>query len=200
MDTAGDHAELTAVIRRFHCRMVAVAGRVLHDEEDARDAVQDAYLQAVFHLHRFDRRGQLSTWLHRIVVNAALMRLRARRRRPTEDLDTDALADDAADVELAVERRQIQALVRRSLAGVTNDQRAVLVLRDMDDRDAAEVARALGVSRGAFKSRSHRARRALRSQLMRIGIGSDGPSAAASRTPWISRDEPGTVAVPRSPA
>jgi RNA polymerase sigma-70 factor (ECF subfamily) len=165
-----DYAELTEVIARFHARMVAVAARVLNDDEEARDAVQDAYLQAVRHLDRFDRRARLSTWLHRVVVNAALMRLRARRRRPVESMENVALVDESANVEMAVERRQVQAMVRRSLADAPSAQRTVLLLRDVEERDPEEVARALGVTRAAVKVRAHRARRALRVRLVKIGI------------------------------
>ena len=71
--SGADQAELTRVIDRLHTRMVAVAARVLDDDDEARDAVQDGYLQAVRHLDQFDGCAQLSTWLHRIVVNAALI-------------------------------------------------------------------------------------------------------------------------------
>jgi RNA polymerase sigma-70 factor (ECF subfamily) len=190
MRSATDHTELTDVITRWHARMVAAAARVLHDDDEARDAVQDAYLQAVRHLDRFDRRARLSTWLHRVVVNAALMRLRARRRRPVEPLDTTALVDDSASVEAAVERRQMQALVRRSLANVPGAHRAVLVLRDIEEHEPAEVARTLGVTRGALKIRAHRARKALRAELIQIGVASQpartAGSGATAGTPRIS--------------
>ncbi len=174
----GNEAELGAVITRFHSRMVGAAARVLHDHEEARDAVQDACLQAVAHLDRFDRRAQLSTWLHRIVINAALMRLRARRRRPAERLDDAMLADHAIDVETTVQRRQVRALVRQSLADVASHHRAVLVLRDMHEEDAGDVARTLGITRGVLKVRAFRARRALRGHLVRRGIGGEGLGVA----------------------
>jgi RNA polymerase sigma-70 factor (ECF subfamily) len=168
--SSADQAALAAVIARFHARMVAAAARVLNDHDEAEDAVQDAYLQAVRHLDQFDRRARLSTWLHRVVTNAALMRLRARRRRPTEDMDTMLLADDTADVEAIVERRQTQALVRRSLADVPITHRTVLVLSHLEDGHPADVARRLGLTRLALKLRAHRARKVLRAHLVRSGI------------------------------
>ena len=176
---AVDDAELAGVITRVHSRMLAAAVRVLHDHEEARDAVQDAYLHAVAHLHRFDRRAQLSTWLHRIVINAALMRLRARRRRPAEPLNTAMLADHAIDVEAIVQRRQVQRLVRQSLVEVASHHRAVLVLRDMHEEDTRDAARTLGITRDALKVRAHRARRALRAHLVRHGLGTDRPRSVS---------------------
>ena len=165
-----DRAELTAIVTRRHARLVATAVRILHDEREAEDAVQDACLQAVRHLDRFDHRSRLSSWLHRVVVNAALMRLRARRRRPTEMLDEATAADHAASVEALVHRRELQALVRRSLADAPAHHRAVLVLRDIEGGDPADVARMLRVTRGALKVRAHRARKALRVRLSALGI------------------------------
>lgn len=167
----GAHStELVALIARCHSRWLAVAARVLHDREEARDAVQDAYLQAVRQLHRFDGRARLSTWLHRIVVNAALMRLRTRRRHPAEPLDPSRLAADTAGPESLVHARQMQVLVRRSLARVRPAERQVLLLRDVAGHDADEVARTLRVTRGALKVRAYRARRALRVRLAEAGV------------------------------
>jgi RNA polymerase sigma-70 factor (ECF subfamily) len=176
-----ERTDLAEVIARLHSRMVAAAFRILRDQHDARDAVQDAYLRAVVHLERFDGRGQLSTWLHRIVVNAAFMRLRAQRRRPVEHADTDVFPDAAADVEATVARREMQALVRRSLATVAGNHRIVLLMRDIEDRDATEVSRALGVTRGALRIRTHRARNALRAHLLRMGVDADDRRARSSR-------------------
>jgi RNA polymerase sigma-70 factor (ECF subfamily) len=167
-------AELADVVARLHPRMIATAARVLRDDDAAEDAVQDAYLQALSHLDQFDGRARLSTWLHRIVVNAALMRLRTRRRRPTEPDDGVVLVDDSADVEATVVRRQAQAVVRRSLDGVATRHRMLLVLRDLQGREPKQIARALGVTCGALKVRTYRARRALRAQLLRIGVDDDG--------------------------
>lgn len=179
--TPGDHGALAEVIARFHARMVAVASRLLRDDEEARDAVQDAYVAAVTHLDQFDGRACLSTWLHRVVVNAARMRLRARRRRPAEPLDATTLADASADVEASVERRRTQALVHRSLAELGGHHRRVLVLRDLQDGDPEHVARALGVTRGALKIRAYRARKALRDRLAHAGVAAAGVSPPRTR-------------------
>ena len=84
---AGDSAAYERLVRTYGNWLLAVARRILHNEEDARDAVQEAFLSAFRGLAKFDGASRLSTWLHRIAINAALMRLRSKRRRPEASLD-----------------------------------------------------------------------------------------------------------------
>jgi RNA polymerase sigma-70 factor (ECF subfamily) len=93
---AGDEEAYAIVVRTQGGRMLSVARRFLRDEEAARDAVQDAFLSAFRGIHTFDGEAQLATWLHRIVVNAALMKLRTRRRKPEESIEPmlPAFAED----------------------------------------------------------------------------------------------------------
>src|SRR6266542_4025914 len=84
---AGDAEAFEEVVRTLGGRLLAVARRFLRDEEAARDAVQDAFLSAFRAIQGFDGHSQLSTWLHRIVVNAALMRMRVRERRPEQSIE-----------------------------------------------------------------------------------------------------------------
>ena len=84
---AGDPDAFEFMVRTMGGRLLSVARRMLHDEEAARDSVQDAFLSAFRSLDGFDGQAQLSTWLHRIVVNAALMKIRTRQRRPEQPLD-----------------------------------------------------------------------------------------------------------------
>ncbi|MFO0810638.1 MAG: sigma-70 family RNA polymerase sigma factor [Gemmataceae bacterium] len=84
---SGEPAAAEAFVRRFGGAMFAAARRLLANEEDARDALQDAFLSAFRALDRFDGRAKLSTWLHRVAVNAALMKLRSKKRRPERPID-----------------------------------------------------------------------------------------------------------------
>src|SRR5262245_49666803 len=84
---AGDETAFAGLVRTLGGRLLAVARRVLRDEDLARDAVQDAFVSVFRAIRGFDGESQLSTWLHRIVVNAALMRLRAQRRRPEQSIE-----------------------------------------------------------------------------------------------------------------
>src|SRR5260370_8779985 len=85
---AGDAASSEEVVRRYSPRLLATIRRILRNEEDARDALQDAFLSAFRSLDTFEGQAQLGTWLHRIAVNAALMKLRSQRRRPEVPINT----------------------------------------------------------------------------------------------------------------
>jgi len=151
-----------------HARLVAVARRLLRDEDEAREAVQDACVLALRGSATFAHRARVSTWLHRIVVNVALLRLRTRRRcnaRGTVDVDVPAAFRTADSAEEVVARAQLRQVVRRAVAALPERYRAVLVLRDLRDRGTAETAGALGLTTNAAKIRLHRARQALRGAL-----------------------------------
>jgi RNA polymerase sigma-70 factor (ECF subfamily) len=173
---SGDDTAFEAVVRMHGGRLLSVARRLLGNDEDARDTVQEAFLRAYKAIHTFEARAQLSTWLHRIVVNTALMSLRRRRRQPTESLD-DLLPNFVSDGHQAVasrdwsdallERKETAALVREAIAKLPDQYREVLVLRDIEDRDTAEAAELLGTTPNAVKVRLHRARQALRTLLDR---------------------------------
>jgi RNA polymerase sigma-70 factor (ECF subfamily) len=169
---SGDEAAFELLVRRYSGRMLAVARRLVRDEEEARDAVQDAFLSAFRSINRFEGGSQLGTWLHRIAVNSALMRLRGRRRRPECSIDDllPAFAPDGhralrpeetvgADVQL--EREQLRALLRECVAQLPDGYREVYLLRDIEELSTEEAAAMLGVTTNAVKIRLHRARQAL---------------------------------------
>jgi RNA polymerase sigma-70 factor (ECF subfamily) len=176
---AGDDDAFEELVRRMTPRLLAVAQRFLPTEEDARDAVQEAFLSAFRGLASFEGGSRLSTWLHRIVVNACLMRLRSGRRHPEvllEDLLPSFLPDGhredprpawsppPADEAL---RRETRELVRAQIDKLPDDHRTVLLLRDIEELDTGETARVLGITEAAVKTRLHRARQALRTLLER---------------------------------
>lgn len=159
--------------------MLAVARRVLRNEQDARDAVQEAFVSAYRAIDRFEEGARLSTWLHRITLNAALMKIRAAKRRPEESIDDlqPKFRDNGHHVELpapweggpdaVLEREDRTRLVRESIDRLPEIHRTVLLLRDIEGLDTGEAAEALGISENAVKVRLHRARLALRTQLDR---------------------------------
>ncbi len=174
---AGEESAYEDLVRSYGGRMLAVARRFLPVEEDARDAVQDAFLSAFRSIDRFEGQALLSTWLHRIVVNASLMKLRTRRRRPEQSIE-ELLPGYLEDGHLerpaspwrtdgldGAERSELRALVLDSIHSLPDGHRNVLLLRDIEDLDTEEAAELLGISPGAVKTRLHRARQALRELL-----------------------------------
>lgn len=168
------------LVRRFGPRLLAVARRLLRSEDDARDAVQDALLAAFRSMDRFEGHAAPETWLHRIVVNTALMRLRSRKRKPEaaiDDLLPGFLEDGHHDrhveawsecPERQLGRRETQALVRTCIDRLPEAHRTILLLRDIEELTTEEAAAALGLSEGAAKVRLHRARQALRGMLAAV--------------------------------
>jgi len=176
---AGDPHAFEALVRQYGGRMLATARRMMTVEDDARDVVQEAFLSAFRSIQSFEGTAKLSTWLHRIVVNAGLMKLRSRRRRPEESIDDllphfdedghfaePAAAWDTESVAL-LERRETRTLVRRAIDRLPENYRTVLVLRDIEELDTEETAARLGIMPNAVKTRLHRARQALRTLLER---------------------------------
>lgn len=174
---AGDQAAFEQVVRAYGGRLLAVARRIVGSEEDARDVVQDAFMNAFKSLDRFEGNAKLSTWLHRIVVNAALMRLRTRKRKPEQSIESmlPSFLDDGhheerfqswdEPIDKIMERAENRELVRKQIDALPEGYRTVLVLRDIEGLDTEETANVLGLSVNATKIRLHRARQALRSLL-----------------------------------
>ncbi len=166
-----------AIVRSHGARLLATARRLLLNDEDARDAVQDAFLSAVRSLDRFDGDAQLSTWLHRVVINAAWMKLRTRRRsreRPSEELLPSFLPDGhhsehilawEEPCDTAMQRRESHNIIIACLQRLPEDYRVVLVLRGIEGLDTKEAAGLLEISDDAVKTRLHRARQAHRTLL-----------------------------------
>jgi RNA polymerase sigma-70 factor (ECF subfamily) len=174
---AGEDDAFDACVRAYCGRLLVVARRILKNEEDAQDAVQEAFLSAFKDIGRFEGRSQFGTWLHRIAVNAALGRLRSRKRRPERSIE-DLLPHFADDEHQAVppkpwqeasgailQRKETGELVQRCIGQLPEMYRTVLLLRDIEGWDTEETARMLDVRPCVVKTRLHRARQALRTLL-----------------------------------
>jgi RNA polymerase sigma-70 factor (ECF subfamily) len=170
---AGDDAAFEELVRRYGGRLMAVARRFVSSDHDAQDVVQSAYLSAFRALPGFEGHCRLSTWLHRIVVNSALMKLRSRRRRretSIEDLLPDfdgqgryveQFPDWAPSVETRLGHEEKRRLVRGCIEQLPDNYRTVLLMRDIEELPTQEVANILGTTATAVKVRLHRARQAL---------------------------------------
>jgi RNA polymerase sigma-70 factor (ECF subfamily) len=154
---AGDPDAFTVLVRRHRDRLWAVALRTMRDREEAADALQDALLSAYRNAAGYRGDAAVTTWLHRVVVNACLDRMRRRAVRPSVPLgETDVPAP--SDEHEALERRLD---VRAALARLPEPQRVAIVLVDLQDLSVAEAATYLGVAEGTVKSRCSRGRLAL---------------------------------------
>jgi RNA polymerase sigma-70 factor (ECF subfamily) len=174
---AGEDAAYEELVRAYGGRLLAVARRLLRSEEDARDALQDAFLSAFRSIGGFEGQARLSTWLHRIVVNAALMKLRSRRRKPEQSIE-ELLPSFLEDGHMAnppaewqrpsgefAERNELRKLLLEKIHELPENYRNVLLLRDIEELDSEKTAELTGLSVGAVKTRLHRARQALRGLL-----------------------------------
>ena len=174
---SGDEQAFEAVVRTFGGRLLAVARRFVRNEDEAQDIVQSAYLSAFRGLEQFEGHSQLSTWLHRIVVNTALMRIRSRLRKPEESIDVllPAFQEDghhvqrfsewSAPADQLLERKETRAIVRACIEQLPENYRTVLLLRDIEELSTQEVAETLAITPTAVKVRLHRAREALSTLL-----------------------------------
>lgn len=162
---------------RFGGQMLATARRFLPCEQDRYDAVQEAFISAFQAIDRFEGNSKLGTWLHRILVNVCLMKLRSRARRHEVSID-DLLPkfDDSGHHTQSIPRwrqpdddqlqcDETRTLVRRCIDMLPDDFRSVLFLRDIEELNTEETAATLNITPGAVKTRLHRARQALRTLL-----------------------------------
>ena len=158
----GDSAALNDLLRRHHTRLHAVCLRILGRRADADDATQNALIAIVRGLTTFDGRSAFSTWAYRIATNAALDELRRRRRRAEPRLDLNEATGRSQEPDRQAERALLafenRELVERALAGLPDDFRVAVVLRDVADLDYESIASILDVPIGTVRSRIARGR------------------------------------------
>ncbi|PYQ34679.1 MAG: RNA polymerase subunit sigma-24 [Acidobacteria bacterium] len=174
---AGEPDAFEQLVRNYTPPLLRVARRLLGNDDEARDALQDAFISVFRSIRNFEAGSRLSTWLHRVVVNAALMKLRTRRRHPEEEIEKylPLFQEDGHQIvpsvewmesaETALQRKEMRQLVRTAIDRLPDTYRTVLLLRDIEEMSTAETAEILGISTTAAKLRLHRARQALRTQL-----------------------------------
>ena len=186
----GDPEAFEALVRPHLGMLFRVIDRILGNEAESQDALQDALLTLHRELPGFQGASKFSTWAYRICVNQALMarRKRVRRREDAiEDLmprfgddghhmNVDTLIDWSEDAEalMNVEQDELKAKVRQCLDRLSDDQRAVFVLRDLEGWNTEEISQHLGITRELVRQRVHRARLALRALLPEFAPAPEG--------------------------
>jgi RNA polymerase sigma-70 factor (ECF subfamily) len=175
---ARDAGALAEIMRRNNRRLYRAAWGILRDEQEAEDAVQDCYLKAFAALPNFRGEAALSTWLTRIAINEALMRRRKRQSQAAsignviplrpEGMPSDEPAEDPTlSPESAAMRTQLRPYLEQAVGSLPEDQRAVFVLRALEELSVEETAQILDLNPQTVRTRFLRARRKLQEQLQR---------------------------------
>ena len=185
----GDHDAFRVLVERYQDRAYGLALRVMRDEEQARDVVQDAFLKAYRSLDRFEGRSSFYTWFYRVVMNLCID---AKRRQPPgrmvewdeahaleapvgTGLDAvDSARQRASGPAGDLERAELRETIRRAIEELPDDARQTLLLREVDGLSYSEIAKSLGVPKGTVMSRLHHARRRLRTLLTEQGVREPG--------------------------
>jgi RNA polymerase sigma-70 factor (ECF subfamily) len=171
----GDIGAFESLVKRYDRNVFRIAQHITQNREDAEDVVQDAFLKAYQNLGQFQGQSKFYTWLVRIAVNEALMRLRRRRPERMVSLDEDVkteedsmpreIADWSPNPEQQYTQGELKDILSRTIQGLPASFRTVFVLRDVEGLSTEETADALGLSIPAVKSRLLRARLQLRERL-----------------------------------
>ena len=172
---SGEIAAFEELVRRYDRKLLRIAQHLTHNREDAEDVVQEAFLKAFQHLDQFQGNSQFSTWLIRITLNQALMKLRKRHRtrevsidndfQPEEDVLPIDVADWAPNPEELYRATELREILSKTLQELSPGLRVVFVLRDIEGLSLEETTEALNLSLAAVKARSWRARLQLRQRL-----------------------------------
>ena len=173
----GDAQAFTDLVNQYERKIYRLAKHITQNDEDAEDVLQEAFLKAYEHLGNFQGNSKFYTWIVRIAVNEALMKLRKRRGDRTVPLDEPVdTGEEMVQREIAVwednpeqrySRDEIQEILDQAIETLKPDFRTVFILRDIEELSTEETAEALGISIPAVKSRLLRARLALREKLTR---------------------------------
>lgn len=187
---AGDPAAFETLFRRHADRLWAVALRTTSDPEEAADGLQDAMISAFRSAGSYRGEAAVTTWLHRVVVNACLDRLRRRKTRRTVPLpgsDSDESHDTLADSHDAIGELELSMELSRALASLPDSQRLPIVLVDVEGYRVDEAAELLGIPPGTVKSRCSRGRAKLAAQLGHLRPGN--PAATPGVPPSDNQRE-----------
>ena len=173
----GDREAFRTLFERYHRRALALALGVVRNQDDALDIVQDAFIKAHKHLDKFEGNSSFYTWLYRIVMNLAIDHIRKNRRQKPVELDDSHLEERAPEGEellpkllggnpgRALMDKEIRARIDAGLAELSENHRAVLVMRELEGMSYEEMAQAMGCSKGTIMSRLFHARKNMQKRL-----------------------------------
>jgi RNA polymerase sigma-70 factor (ECF subfamily) len=187
----GDSTAFETLCKQSANTVFHMARRMMRNNEDAEDVVQESFQQAFLHLKSFNGDSRFSTWLSRIAINAALMKLRKKHRLWDVSLDESAegeesssrieVEDDGLDPEQLYAEKERQRILSEAINGLTPGMRKAIELREIDERSTEETAQIMGISVEAVKARVFHGRRKLRERLNHF-VGSAWTSGRSART------------------
>lgn len=165
----GDRPAFNQLVLKYRNRVLGVAARMLDDRTEAEDLAQDVFVQVYRALGDFQGEALFSTWLYRVTANACLNRKKKQRRERRLKEDIDGLEplrfDPFSNPHVLLERKQLKALLERVIQALPEEQRMVLILRDLEGLSYEEIADCLGVELGTVRSRLHRARAEVQARI-----------------------------------
>lgn len=172
---AGNNEAFEELVRRYERKVYNITYRLMGNEQDASEALQDAFLRAYRFINKFQFKSSFFTWLYRIATNVSLSKLRKREKVHTVSLDQPVneagdLPFEIPDVKYGPEKlmkqRELRAAIQKAVEELPGDYRSVVVLRDLEGLSNEEVSKVLKLSVAAVKSRLHRGRLVLREKLV----------------------------------
>ncbi len=171
----GDMSAFEQLVKHYQDYAFALALRLLGDEEEAGDAVQETFIRVWKHMKSFDMRSKFSTWLYRVVTNLCFDRLKARKRRQrviAQNPDKKEIFETGGDHDLEDDhiKKELADLIMGLADELTPKQRIVFVLRDLQDLDIKEVSHIAGMSVGSVKSNLYYARQSIRQRLEEMNL------------------------------
>ena len=165
----GDSAAFSLLVCRYQDRLFTALVHIASSRDEAEDVAQEAFIQAYLKLASFERQSSFYTWLYRIAFNTAISRRRRKRVETSIEQSKEAVGDEPADrgerPQDRLMREERVDLIRRALGELSEEHRAILVLREMEGCDYEEISQILDLPVGTVRSRLHRARLQLKEQL-----------------------------------
>ncbi|MEK6553477.1 MAG: RNA polymerase sigma factor, partial [Bacteroidota bacterium] len=167
----GDTKAFEVIVRNYNKFGYAVAFRILCNEEDAKDVVQECFIKIWKHLNEYDKKIKFTTWMYKIVVNLCFDKLKSQKRRRNifKNLDEDSVINvpGGIDLEKELTNKELAAMIKHFASGLSEKQKTVFILRDMEDLSIEEVSEIMNISSGSVKTNLFYARQSIRKKIIK---------------------------------
>ncbi len=166
----GEAKAFETIVRSYYKFGYAVAFKILHNEDDAKDVVQECFIRIWKHLNEYDKKIKFTTWMYKIVVNLCFDRLKSQKRKrnifKNYDEDTDANIPSGINLEKDLTNKELSEMIKHFASGLSEKQKTVFILRDMEDLSIEEVSEIMNISSGAVKTNLFYARQSIRKKII----------------------------------